>query len=79
MVHLNLLDSISIFKEKTFQNSLFITTFSASFLEEVITEVVPPQYEKCPAVEMSWGMKNNLKINKIEGKKVAYYLFRKIN
>ena len=73
MVHLNLLDAISIFQEKTFQSSLFITSFSASFLEEVITEVIPPQYEKCPAVEMSWGLKNNLKINKMDGKRVEYF------
>ena len=54
MVHLTAFESIPIYKNITLKEVLFIYPFSASFLEEVVTEVLPLKFEKCQAVSMQW-------------------------
>ena len=55
MVHLKFLDKIQIFSDQSFKKALYMVPFSASFLAEVVREVLPIEWEGVGALQMIWG------------------------
>jgi hypothetical protein len=55
MVHLRFLEKVQIFSELSFRTALYMVPFSASFLAEVVREVLPLEWEGVGALQMIWG------------------------
>jgi hypothetical protein len=55
MVHLKFLEKVQIFSEQSFRKALYMVPFSASFLAEVVREVLPLEWEGVGALQMIWG------------------------